>query len=163
ALGDRLREHRRLIFLDRPGHGWSERPAGTVSPAQQGALISKLLGQLGIERAIVVAHSFAGAVATAMALDEPHRVAGLVLLAPVPNQGSTVAAWSSRAAPTRLAGPFFTWTLAMPVGTLVTGLMVKSVFAPQQPPADYVNRAAIPLVLRPGNFLANARDVAGLL
>jgi pimeloyl-ACP methyl ester carboxylesterase len=36
------------------------------------------------------------------------------------------------------------------------------VFAPQEAPADYADRAAIALVLRPDNFLANARDVVGL-
>jgi pimeloyl-ACP methyl ester carboxylesterase len=39
---------------------------------------------------------------------------------------------------------------------------VTAVFAPQSPPRDYAARAGISLVLRPQNFLANARDVAGL-
>jgi pimeloyl-ACP methyl ester carboxylesterase len=40
--------------------------------------------------------------------------------------------------------------------------MVALVFSPQPAPPDYADRAAIPLVLRPESFLANARDVAGL-
>src|SRR5262249_42045507 len=40
--------------------------------------------------------------------------------------------------------------------------VVGTVFAPQDAPADYADRAAIALVLRPQTFLANARDVAGL-
>ena len=40
--------------------------------------------------------------------------------------------------------------------------VARTVFAPQEAPADYAERAAIALVLRPQTFLANARDVAGL-
>jgi pimeloyl-ACP methyl ester carboxylesterase len=163
ALGDRLSAHRRVVFVDRPGHGWSERPADAASPARQAELIANLLGELGIERAIIVAHSFAGAVGTALALDHPAQVAGLVLLAPVSHPWSTGIAWYYTAAATRFIGPLFAWTLALPVGTLVTHLTVAAVFKPQTPPRDYVARAGIALVLRPTNFLANALDVAGLL
>ena len=34
ALADRLKQHHRVILLDRPGHGWSEREAGDASPAR---------------------------------------------------------------------------------------------------------------------------------
>jgi pimeloyl-ACP methyl ester carboxylesterase len=39
---------------------------------------------------------------------------------------------------------------------------VAVVFLPQAAPADYVERAAIKLLLRPRTFLANAHDTAGL-
>ena len=39
----------------------------------------------------------------------------------------------------------------------------KHVFSPNPVPPDYLEKAAIPLVLRPANFCANARDVANLL
>ena len=35
-------------------------------------------------------------------------------------------------------------------------------FAPQQPPADYRERAAVELVLRPTELIANAEDLNGL-
>src|SRR3954452_8711296 len=127
ALGDPLSEHRRVVFIDRPGHGWSERSPDAASPARQADLIAKLLGQLGIARAIIVAHSFAGAVATALALDHPAQIAGLVLLAPVSHPWSTGIAWYYTAAATRFIGPLFAWTLALPVGTLVTDLTVAAV------------------------------------
>jgi pimeloyl-ACP methyl ester carboxylesterase len=125
-------------------------------------MINEMLGQLGVERAIIVAHSFAGAVATALALDHPDRVAGLVLIAPVLNPWSTGIAWYYSAAAAPYIGPLFVRTLALPVGMAVLNPTVNVVFAPQDVPKDYVERAAIPLVLRPQNFLANARDVAGL-
>ncbi|MFX4670165.1 alpha/beta fold hydrolase, partial [Acinetobacter baumannii] len=70
--------------IDRPGHGWSTRERVEDStPAIQGRMIVETLTRLGVDRAIVVAHSGAGALALRIALDHPDRVAGLVLLAPV--------------------------------------------------------------------------------
>ena len=61
-----------------------------------------------------------------------------------------------------MVGRLLVHTLVMPLGALVLKATVARVFAPQAAPADYAARAAIPLVLRPAAFLANARDVAGL-
>jgi pimeloyl-ACP methyl ester carboxylesterase len=164
ALGDRLAARHRVILADRPGHGWSARlDADGISPARQAAMLSELLERLDIGRAIVVGHSFGGTVATAMALDDPFRVAGLVLIAPVAYPWSTGIAWYYSLAATPVIGPLFARTLALPAGALLMPLTVNSVFAPQSAPPDYLQRTATALVLRPQNFLDNARDVAGLL
>jgi pimeloyl-ACP methyl ester carboxylesterase len=162
ALADSLKARHRVILIDRPGHGWSERSADDASPAQQAAMVAEALERLDVGRAIVVAHSFAGSVATALALDDPGRVAGLVLLAPVLYPWSTGIAWYYSLVTTPVVGPLFTHTLAMPAGAVLMRPVVGTVFAPQVAPADYADRAAIALVLRPQTFLANARDVAGL-
>jgi pimeloyl-ACP methyl ester carboxylesterase len=165
ALGDALSRRHRVILVDRPGLGWSEPPpdADAASLARQAALVSELLERLDIGRAIIVSHSLAGAVATALALDDPFRVAGLVLIAPVSHPWPGGIAWYYRLATTPVLGPLFARTIALPVGLLLMGPAVTSVFAPQSPPHDYVRRAAISLVFRPKTFLANARDVARLL
>jgi pimeloyl-ACP methyl ester carboxylesterase len=75
-----LRSYRVIIF-DRPGFGYSERPRGQLwTAAQQAELLYKALRQLGVERPVVVGHSWGTIVALALA--ERHRadVAGLVLL-----------------------------------------------------------------------------------
>jgi len=45
ALGDRLAANYRVILVDRPGHGWSDRPGGSAdaSPARQAKLIHEAL------------------------------------------------------------------------------------------------------------------------
>jgi pimeloyl-ACP methyl ester carboxylesterase len=165
ALGDRLSARYRVILLDRPGFGWSDRALGadSASPAHQAAMVNELLDRLGIARAIVLAHSLAGTVATALALDHPERVAGLVLLAPVSHPWPTGIAWYYHLAAAPVIGPLFAWTLALPVGAALLNATVAVVFSPQTAPADYVERTSVALVLRPRNFLANARDVSGLL
>jgi pimeloyl-ACP methyl ester carboxylesterase len=126
-------------------------------------MISEMLDYFGIKRAIVVAHSFSGAVATALALNDPSRVAGLVLIAPVLHPWSTGVAWYYTLTSMPVIGPLFAHTLALPAGTALLESTIAAVFAPQVAPADYAQRAAIRLVLRPKNFIANASDVVGLL
>jgi pimeloyl-ACP methyl ester carboxylesterase len=162
ALADRLKEHHRVILIDRPGHGWSERETDDASPARQAAMLAEALERLDVGRAVVVAHSFAGSVATALALEDPGRVAGLVLIAPVLYPWSTGIAWYYSLAATPVLGPLFAHMFAVPVGSVLMRPVAAAVFAPQEAPADYAERAAIALVLRPQTFLANARDVAGL-
>jgi pimeloyl-ACP methyl ester carboxylesterase len=162
ALADRLKQRHRIILFDRPGHGWSEREAENASPARQAAMVAEALERLDVGRAIVVAHSFAGSVATALALEDPGRVAGLVLIAPVLYPWSTGIAWYYSLASTPVLGSLFAHTLAVPVGSLLMRPLASAVFAPQEAPTDYAERAAIALVLRPQTFLTNARDVAGL-
>ena len=48
-LGDRLAGHRRVILIDRPGHGWSSRAhLEDSTPAIQGRMIDEALEKLGV-------------------------------------------------------------------------------------------------------------------
>jgi pimeloyl-ACP methyl ester carboxylesterase len=80
-LGDLLAKDHRVILIDRPGHGWSTRARRQDStPEIQARMIDEALGRLGIDRALFVVHSWSGALGARLALDHPHRVAGLVML-----------------------------------------------------------------------------------
>src|SRR4029079_16049006 len=59
ALGEKLAASHRVILIDRPGHGWSSRPADDsyASPARQAEVVANALTQLGVRRAILVGHS----------------------------------------------------------------------------------------------------------
>lgn len=152
-----------LLFVDRPGHGWSERGSGNETPFGQAASIAALMDRIGIERAVVVGHSFGGAIAAALALAHPQKVSGLVFLSaashPWPG-GATSWYYSLAAAP--LVGRLFSETLALPGGAIRIGAASACVFAPNRLPERYVRDASIELVLRPAAFRANAVDVAGL-
>jgi pimeloyl-ACP methyl ester carboxylesterase len=162
ALGETLALHRHVILIDRPGHGWSERRPADVSPARQAALIAGVLDKLGIEQAVVVGHSWSGALAAAFALDFPERTAGLVLISPVTHPWAGDIAWYYRIAAAPILGPLFVRTLALPLGLMLIGGASRAAFLPQEKPSNYIDDAAIALVLRPAEFLANARDVAAL-
>jgi pimeloyl-ACP methyl ester carboxylesterase len=164
ALGARLAARHRVILIDRPGHGWSDRPGGSAdaSPARQAALIRQALDAIGVRRAVMVGHSWSGAVATAFALDHPDGVAALVLLAPVTHPWPGDVHWLDHLITTPLVGRLFVHTLAYPVGQLLLGGGIANAFAPQEPPPGYRARAGAEMILRPAELTANAEDVVQL-
>ena len=163
ALGERLAARHRVILVDRAGLGWSQRKGRRgSSPAYQAAILRDVLDRLGIERAVVVGHSWGGALATTFALDHPQRVAGLVLLAPPLYPFPRSMTWLYALFATPIFGWLYARTLALPLGAPFIGIGLGSAFLPQLPPRRYVKRTAALLLLRPATFLANARDVADL-
>jgi pimeloyl-ACP methyl ester carboxylesterase len=71
---------RRLVAFDRPGFGYSGRPHDRAwTPPAQAELPRRACGRLGVERPVVVGHSWGTSVALAWALQAPQEVAGLVL------------------------------------------------------------------------------------
>jgi pimeloyl-ACP methyl ester carboxylesterase len=154
ALGPRLAASHRVILIDRPGHGWSSRPADDsyASPARQAELVAKALEQLGVRSAILVGHSWGGALATAYALAFPDRTAGLVLLSAVTHPWPADPGWYNNLVSLPGIGPLFLRTLVYPLSFFLAERVSRSVFEPQRVPDDYLRRAAIPLVLRPKTF-----------
>src|SRR5882672_7352100 len=120
TLGTALAARCRVILIDRPGHGFSDRPGGKAdaSPGRQAALIAQALARLGVGPAVIVGHSWAGALAAAIALDFPERVAALVLLAPVTHPWPGGISWYNRLASAPLVGRLFVQTCAFPFGSL---------------------------------------------
>jgi pimeloyl-ACP methyl ester carboxylesterase len=163
ALGERLAARHRVILIDRAGLGYSQRGTRRGSaPAYQAAVLRGVLDRLGVARAIVVGHSWGGALAVAFALDYPGRVAGLVLLAPPLYPQLRSMTWLYAAFATPVVGWLYARTLALPLGVVFIGFALGSAFLPQLPPRAYLRRSAALLLLRPSTFLANARDVANL-
>jgi pimeloyl-ACP methyl ester carboxylesterase len=162
ALGERLAASHRVIIVDRPGHGWSLRPGNDeyASPARQAEVIAGALEKLGVQRAIMIGHSWGGACATAFALAVPDRTAGLVLLAAPTHPWPGNPPWYNKLASAPYVGPLFLRTFVYPLGVLLTNSNLRSAFEPQPVPPDYIHHAAIRLVLRPKAFYSNARDLA---
>jgi pimeloyl-ACP methyl ester carboxylesterase len=162
ALGERL-AGRRLILIDRPGHGWSERRgAEGSSPEYQAAIVRDVLDRLAVTRAIVVGHSWGGALAVRLALDHPQYVAGLILLAPPLYPFPRGMTWFYDIMATPVLGWLIAYTMLLPVGALFIGIGFWGAFLPQMPPPRYIKRAGTLLSLRPKTFLANSRDIARL-
>lgn len=163
VIGDRLAQNHRVILIDRPGHGWSTRENLENSPpATQARMIDQALEQLGVGQAVLVVHSMAGALGALMALDDPRRIAGLVMLAPVAYPWPGGVGTYNRIVTTPVIGPLLAYTITLPLGWLVMDAGARGVFAPQAMPPDYIKATATPLLLRPREFLANAWDLVTL-
>jgi pimeloyl-ACP methyl ester carboxylesterase len=162
-VGDQLAKTHRVILIDRPGHGWSTRDdLANSTPAMQAKMIDEALGKLGLDQAIVVVHSLAGALGPLLALDYPGRVAGLVMLAPVAYPWPGGVGWYNKVVTTPVIGPLLAYTITLPLGLILAEPGARSVFAPQAMPDGFVGNSATPLLLRPREFLANAWDLVTL-
>jgi pimeloyl-ACP methyl ester carboxylesterase len=152
-----------LLFFDRPGLGWSSRGTGNATLSDQADTLANLMSRLGIAKAVIVGHSLGGAVAAAFALRHPDKTAGLVLASAATHPwASRKTSWYYRLTSTPVVGWLFAQTLAYPGGSIQMAGATDCVFAPNPTPPLYLDRAQIPLVLRPSTFRSNAVDVQGL-
>lgn len=77
----RLPAHWQVVVADRPGYGSNPRPGGGF--AANARDVFDQMDSRGIQRAVLVGHSYGGGVALAAASRAPHRVEAVVLLASV--------------------------------------------------------------------------------
>jgi pimeloyl-ACP methyl ester carboxylesterase len=104
----------RVVALDLRGHGASDQPGSGYDFASVGQDLAAALGGLGLERPVLVGHSWGANVALQFAADRPGTVAGLVL---VDGALLGVAEWAGttreearrRLAPPRFAVPLADW------------------------------------------------------
>ena len=158
SILDSLGTGYRAIAVDRPGYGYSERPANEHgSPLTQAELLHATLQQLGVERPVVVGHSMAAAAALAYGVLYPGDTAAVVTLCGHVLPFDGMAGPLATLVTTPLAGPLLARTVLAPLGLLVAPALLRHVFKPQQPPAGYARAAAL-LALRPATFIASAQD-----
>jgi pimeloyl-ACP methyl ester carboxylesterase len=162
GLGSALAFRYRVIVLDRPGHGWSERKRGlsAAGPDRQAAIVAGALRRLGVRNAVVVGHSWSGAIVPNLALDHADVTGAILVLAGLthPWPGGYVA-WFGRLV-TSGFGRLLIQTLAIPVTLLLCPTFARRTFAPQPVPPHLVKEACIPLAFRPRTFRANMEDFA---
>lgn len=164
TLGPEL-SHYRVIAIDRPGHGWSDRLEGDAmaNPGRQAAALMQGLDQLAPESFVLVAHSLAGALSTRIALERPERLQGLVLLGAVTHPWPGGIAWYHHVTSWPVIGPLFTRLVALPAASFLLEDGAKSVFAPRPMTPGYIETSEIRLLLRPAVFRANSEDIKATL
>lgn len=152
-----------LLFIDRPGYGFSERGGPqNAYPDGQADAIAAVMTKLGIRKAIIVGHSFGGAVVASFALRHPDMITGLVFLSPAVYPWPGGIAWYYRAASAPVTGWLFSTFIAPAGGLAAIGPAIRGVFAPNVAPKDYIGRTRALLALRPVAFHHNAVDIANL-
>ena len=153
----------RIIALDRPGLGYSDSWGEADSdPRLQARVLREAAAQVGLNRPIVLGHSYGGAVATAWALEDQTNTAALVLLAPAiePWEGDLSFWYSLNTTP--LGSPARALVSAFaPEGAIETAL--AGVFAPAEVPEGYAEHLGVGLSLRRESQANNNRQVNALL
>src|SRR6202790_343196 len=164
ALGAQLAPNFRVICVDRPGCGYSTRPSHVpASLPGQADTIAKLIATLGLQKPIIVGHSYGGAVALALALNHPAVVGGLALLAPLTHaQDAAPAAFRDLVIHSSLLRRLVAWTIAITASMVAGAKILNLVFRPDAVPVDFATAAGGLLALRPGQFFAASSDLVSV-
>jgi pimeloyl-ACP methyl ester carboxylesterase len=151
----------RVVCFDRPGYGYSTRPRSRLwTPEAQAKLLAGALARFGVESAIVVGHSWGAMIATAMALEAPHQVRGVVLASGYyyPTLRKDVWLFAGPAVP--VFGDLFRFTVTPLIGRLLVWKVVEILFAPKAVPDVFLAEFPMGLVLRPLPIRASAEEAA---
>jgi pimeloyl-ACP methyl ester carboxylesterase len=154
----------RTVALDRPGSGYSPRdPKAPADLRVQADAIAALIDALGLGPPLVVGHSLGGAIALALALDHPDKVAGLALLAPLTHmQDEAPSVFKGLTIESPLLRTLVAWTLMVPASIRNSRAAMAQVFGPDPVPADFATRGGGLLGLRPTAFIGASRDLQAL-
>ncbi|GEP11235.1 alpha/beta fold hydrolase [Methylobacterium gnaphalii] len=160
SIVDDLAERFRVIVLDRPGYGYSDRPRGVWTPRAHATLYQKALRQLGVRQAVVLGHSWGALVAVALALQAPHLVRSLVLASGYyyPTLRADAALASPAAIP--IIGDVLRRTVSPIIGRALLPAMIKGMFAPAAIPERFDREFPTDMMLRPLQLRASAEDAA---
>lgn len=155
-----LQDKYRLTAYDRPGLGYTEqRPANANTLAVQANIAAGVIDQLKLNKPIVVAHSWGGAVALRLALDHPDKVGGLVLIAPVAYEWPGGVSWHLYWSSNPVIGGAFNNVITRPFTAAAIKSGVAGAFAPSPVPEGYLEAAGSARAVRPAAMHANSLDM----
>jgi pimeloyl-ACP methyl ester carboxylesterase len=161
---DRIAKSHRVVAFDRPGFGYSSRTGSqNWTPEHQARVLRNGFRQLGLERPVIVAHSFATLVALSMAAQFPDEIGGLVLIsgAYFPEVNVSQALLAPTAIP--FLGDALRYTISPVVWRFAAPGMITRMFSPRTVPALFRDGFPLDLALRPEQIHATSADAAFLI
>ncbi|WP_349616547.1 alpha/beta fold hydrolase [Azotobacter salinestris] len=161
---ERAAKAHRVLAFDRPGYGYSDRPLGSLwTPARQAELLHRALLQLGVERPVIVGHSWGTLVALKMALNHPDTVAGLVLLGGYYAATARLDVLAAAPPAIPLLGGALRHTLTPILNGSLLALNLKVMFAPLPVPERFQREFPHQFPLRPLQIRAESQDAVTLI
>lgn len=157
AVVGRLSQSYSVVAFDRPGHGFSERHDSVETTVEvQARIIRDALRILGIEKPVLVGHSWGGSLVLAAAVAYGNELSGIVLLAPAAYPSVSVE-WWSLLPHVPVLGKFVVNTLTPLLGRALVKDSLKEAYHPQAVHEDYAQRSA-EMWTRPDQVRACAYD-----
>jgi pimeloyl-ACP methyl ester carboxylesterase len=161
---DLIAKRHRVIAFDRPGFGYSDRPHGSAwSAGTQADLIRDAFAVLGVNRPIVLGHSWGAAVALALGLNHSDAVRGLVLLSGYyyPTLRADVLFSAPTAIP--ILGDLLRYSVSPLIGRAMLPLLLKGMFAPLPVPTRFAKSFPRGMSVRPGQIRAQSQDGVAMI
>ena len=161
GVAERLVGTHRVVIFDRPGFGHSDRPRGRVwTASRQAELLFKALSQLGVERPVVVGHSWGAIVALAMAARHQRDLAGLVLLSGYYYRTLRPDVLLAKLGAFPVLGDVLRYTVSPLFSWLTLPLVKRALFSPARVPARFDAEYSPVMAFRPSQLRATFSDGA---
>ncbi len=161
---DRLAVRHRVIVFDRPGAGYSERPRDRRwGPDEQAAVLVEAAARLGIDRPVVVGHSWGTLPAVVWALDHPARIGALVLASGYYFPTARLDVPTVLPAVVPGLGDVVRHTVSPIVGRAMIPLGNRLIFSPAPTPERWSAEFPFELALRPSMLRATLADTAQMV
>ena len=152
----------RVVAFDRPGFGYTARPRDRLwTPDAQAELLIKAFATLGIDRPVVVAHSWATLVAIALGLRNASKKLVLVSGYYFPSPRLDAALVAPIAVP--VIGDALRYTVSALFARVMLHRTIEKMFAPDPVPGRYEELVPRELMLRPVQLRADAEEGALLV
>ena len=154
----------RVTVIDRPGHGLSRRPRFEGTPRAQAEQTREGLEALGIERPIIVSHSYGGIVSLAYAEQFPDAVGALVMVAPIAFPEPRLiehTLLAPRSIP--FFGPLMSTAAELTIDGGMLKLIQKLMFAPQDVPEGWESSFPYDRLLDAAAMVSQGEDMAAIL
>ncbi len=156
---DLLKKTNRVIAMDRPGFGHSERGSGNWTPARQAAQLRGAVREMGAQRPILVGHSWGAVVALAWALETPEEVGGVVTVSGATMPWGRAVDVLEGFGITRVTANYYMSRLSRRADRGAVEAFVARAFMPQTAPNGYLDYVGVPLSLRASTIRANSEDL----
>ncbi|MGH1453075.1 MAG: alpha/beta hydrolase [Paracoccaceae bacterium] len=157
---DNLATDHRVVAVDRPGMGWSDRPDDAPANLQaQAGYMAEVISALSLDRPLLVGHSLGGGISLALALDHPELTRGLALVAPLclPTD-QTSPAFKAQAIPSPLMRKLVSLFLSTRATIRNRDANLDLVFGPEPVPGGFPLQGGGLMALRPDQFRNMSRD-----
>ncbi len=162
GLVDHLAKKYRVILIDRPGFGLSERQEDDWSPELEAEVVQGIIDALSVTKPILIAHSWGTLVALNLALRRSNAVSGLILMSGYyfPSVRMDVAMQMPASAP--FVGNLLRHTIWPLVGRMTAQAAIAKMFAPQPIPPAFTRSYDVGMATRPSQLKSVADDTVGM-
>ena len=161
GITERLAAKRRVVAMDRPGFGYSERQGEKAwRPARQAAQLREAARAMEIQKPILVGHSWGASVALAWAEDAPEEVSGVIAVSGVTQPWGGVVPVLDALGFGNLVAGWYTRRMARTAEDGGIERFIRRAFQPQAAPAGYIDYVGGALAIRQKTLDANAADLA---
>ena len=164
SILDEAAKRYRVIVIERPGFGYSERPKDRRWTAEEQArLLRKAVWRLRAERPVIVGHSWAANVALAYGMQYGREIAAILAMSGYYYPTARVDFLALGAPALPVVGPVMRNTISPTMAGLLAPKIIAKLFDPNPVSASFEENFPVSMAIRPEQLRAAAEESGGLI